>query len=144
MTKDALGWNEKGDQLMTRLFQGITTRAYRAVVWLECKFMYRVPVFGRVADRMEADYLACGKNRSGYRCAVNCSAIPGTSAFLLSSLQSLTSSRAAPARFRDSSSRPPAAPLSTDPSPSRKESARPTWFPGRATPAGYAGSCSIQ
>ena len=41
---------------MTRLFQGITTRAYCAVVWLECKFMYRVPVFGRVADRMEAAY----------------------------------------------------------------------------------------
>ena len=56
MTKDALGRNEKGDQLMTRLFQGITTRAYRAVVWLECKFMYRVPVFERVADRMEAAY----------------------------------------------------------------------------------------
>jgi hypothetical protein len=31
-------------------------QAYRAVVWLECKFMYRVPAFGRMADRMEAAY----------------------------------------------------------------------------------------
>jgi hypothetical protein len=41
---------------MTRLFQRTTMQAYRAVVWLECKFMYRVPAFGRMADRMEAAY----------------------------------------------------------------------------------------
>ena len=42
--------------LFSRFDQWFTTRAYCVVVWFECRFMYRVSAFGRMADWMEREF----------------------------------------------------------------------------------------